>query len=57
MGVVFVDGDLMATSGTLYTRSISARSGNLCDNARIITPPNGVLEITEDMGSILIHIM
>lgn len=52
MGVVFVDGDLMVTSGTLYTRSISAGSGNFSDNARIIIPPNGVLEITEDTGSI-----
>ncbi len=52
MGVVFVDGDLTVTSGTLYTRSISAGSGNLSDNASIITPPNGVLEITEDAGSI-----
>lgn len=53
MGVVYVDGDLTVTAtGTLYTWSISAGSGNFSDNARIITPPNGVLEITDIEGSI-----
>jgi len=52
MGVVYVDGDLTVTTGTLYTRNISARSGNFSDNAIIITPPDGVWNITEDTGSI-----
>lgn len=53
MGVVYVDGDLTVTAtGTLYTWSISAGSSNFSDNARIITPTNGVLKITDVEGSI-----
>lgn len=53
MGVVFVNGNLaVKETGTLYTWTISAGSSNLSDDAKIITPPNGLLEITKVEGSI-----
>lgn len=49
---IFVDGNLLATTGNLYTRDISAGGSWHPEDAVIITPEKGVLEITEDTGSI-----
>lgn len=53
MGKVYViNGGVLATTGNLYTRDISAGDGRCPDGAIVITPPNGVWEITKDTGSI-----
>jgi hypothetical protein len=53
MGKVYViNGGVLATTGNLYTRDISAGDGRCPDGAIVITPLNGVWEITKDTGSI-----
>ncbi len=48
----FIDGNLVATTGDLYTRSISAGGTWHPEDAEVIVPPGGVMEITKDTGSI-----
>jgi len=48
----YIDGNIVATTGNLYTRSISAGGTWHPHDAVLIVPPGGVLEITEDSGSI-----
>lgn len=49
---IFIDGGLVATTGNLYARSISSGGSWHPEDAVMITPPGGWLEITCDMGSI-----
>lgn len=50
--IYYIDGDLVSTTGNLYTKDIYA--GDLCcpEGAVSIKPKNGVLKITEETGSI-----
>ncbi len=48
----FVNGDLIATTGNLYARDISAGGKWHPSDSIIITPATGVFEITNDLGSI-----
>lgn len=48
----FVDGSIVATTGDLYARDISVGGTWHPEDAEVIAPPNGVLYITEDSGSI-----
>lgn len=50
--VYYIDGGVYATTGNLYTRDISAGDEHCPDGAIVITPPNRVLEITKNTGSI-----
>lgn len=50
--VYYIDGGVYSTTGNLYTRDISAGDDYCPDGAIVITPPNGVLEITQNTGSI-----
>lgn len=50
--VYYIDGGVYSTTGNLYTRDISAGDDYCPDGAIVITPPNGVLEITQNAGSI-----
>ena len=53
MGKVFhIKGGVFATTGNLYTRNIYAGDGRCPEGAITITPPNGILEITHNTGSI-----
>lgn len=49
---IFINGNLVATTGNLYTRDISAGGSWHPDDAEVVTPERGTLEITEDTGSI-----
>ena len=49
---IIINGDLVATTGNLYTRSISAGGSWYPADSERITPPGGCLEIIEDTGSI-----
>lgn len=48
----YIEGNLVATTGNLYTRSISAGGTWHPEDAIVIVPPGGVMEITDDFGSI-----
>lgn len=48
----YIDGNLVASTGNLYTKTISAGCTWHPEDAIVIVPPSGVLEITEDSGSI-----
>lgn len=53
MGKIYViNGGIFATTGNLYTRDIWTMDDRCPEEAIIITPPNGVLEITQNTGSI-----
>ena len=49
---IFVNGDLFASTGNLYTRDIAAGRSWYPSDAEIITPEGGVWEIKENTGSI-----
>lgn len=49
---ILVNGALVATTGDLYSHNIIAGGSFHPVDAEVITPPGGVLEITEDTGSI-----
>ncbi len=49
---IYVEGALLATTGDLYTHNVIAGGEFHPANSEVITPPNGVLEITKDSGSI-----
>lgn len=49
---IYIEGALHATKGDFYSHNIIAGGSFHPDDAEIITPPGGVLEITEDSGSI-----
>lgn len=49
---IYVEGAILATTGDLYSHNIIAGGSFYPANAEIITPPNGVLEIAVDTGSI-----
>ncbi len=48
----YIDGALLATTGDLYSHNIIAGGASYPADAEVITPPDGVLEITKDCGSI-----
>lgn len=50
--VYYIEGGVFSTTGNLYTRDISAGDDYCPDGAIVITPPNGILEITNNTGSI-----
>lgn len=50
--IYVINGGVFATTGNLYTRDISAGDDCCPEDAIIITPPNGQLEITQNIGSI-----
>ena len=47
-----MDGSIVATTGDLYARDLSAGGTWHPEDAEVIVPPNGILYITEDLGSI-----
>lgn len=49
---IYVEGAILATTGILYSHDVIAGGSIHPADAEVITPPNGVLEITEDTGSI-----
>lgn len=49
---IYVDGALLATTGDLYSHNVIAGGASHPADAEVITPPNGVLEIIKDCGSI-----
>jgi len=49
---IYVEGALLATTGDLYSHNVIAGGAFHPADAEVITPPNGVLEITKDSGSI-----
>ena len=49
---IYIDGAIFASTGDLYSYNIVSGGTPHPDDAEIIAPPNGVLEITEDTGSI-----
>lgn len=53
---VYIDGNLVVEHGNFYSRDIAACAGEEYKvGAKIITPPNGELRITEDDGSIFTY--
>lgn len=50
--VYYIDGELVSTTGTLYTKDIYAGVLTCPEGAYPITPPDGVFKITDVMGSI-----
>ena len=49
---IYVEGALLATTGDLYSHNVIAGGSSHPADAEVITPPNGVLKITKDSGSI-----
>ena len=49
---IYIDGALSASTGDLYSHNIISGGTFHPDDAVVINPPNGVLEITKDAGSI-----
>ena len=49
---IFIEGAILATTGDLYSHNIIAGGSSHPDDAEIIIPHGGVLEITKDSGSI-----
>lgn len=50
--VYYINGGVFASTGNLFTRNIFALDPICPEGAITITPPNGILEITENSGSI-----
>lgn len=51
--IVYIDGNVIAEKGIFYTRDIAAGAGEeYKKGAKVITPQDGFLKITEDYGSI-----